>query len=135
MQLFTEADASIRKLQDQTAVTIKEAIAAKPLQPSTAAAGPKGLASTRLRADREKLEAKLDTTQAQLEAVQAEANVAATAAGAAFPTVALGNRDGGWQLGTPRRRHGGSICAHADPDRVFGRGMPMHRRPLPLFML
>ena len=72
---------------------VKDMAAARSLQPSAVAAGPKGLAFMSLRADLKKLEEKLDTRFAEyksdLSDVKATVNVASMAAGAAPPGISV----------------------------------------------
>jgi hypothetical protein len=89
MGLFQEADAALNKVKLQTEVTqkhLEETKAADGARPSEIAAGPKGLAFVGLRAEMKKLDGKVEDLKAQMTVVRAEANVAATAAGAKVPT-------------------------------------------------
>jgi hypothetical protein len=97
MGLFADADAALNKLRSQTEVLagqIEEVKAAELARPSAIAAGPRGLAFMNLRADVRKIEEMVDSFRKDLGQVKVEANVAATAAGAATQSGAASAPDG-----------------------------------------
>ena len=91
MKLFAEADASVKHLKGFMEEAVKDMAAARSLQPSSVASGPKGLAFMSLRAELKKLEEKVDARFAEYKSdmseVKATVNVASMAAGAAPPGI------------------------------------------------
>jgi hypothetical protein len=92
-ELFAEADASVKHLKGFMEEAVKDMAAARSLQPSAVAGGPKGLAFMSLRADLKKLEEKLDSRftefKSDLSDVRAAVNVASMSAGAAPPGIGV----------------------------------------------